>query len=179
MNLEFADEILTPYLFFNMLILFNLIIIYGWKMTQNCKHIAKTAQANEQSNTLSKNLQSQFKRRIKTRQHTGNPDRKNEVVIWQVKYESAIRLKLMCRQELPVHNRRFANIGGRRVAQLFVMQKGYPERFTICQKILKIFIFGYHRGLITTTLLYVSNIIITNPLCFSKLIPWFLIWHSR
>jgi len=29
MNLEFADEILTPYLFFNMLILFNLIIIYG------------------------------------------------------------------------------------------------------------------------------------------------------
>jgi len=50
-------------------------------MTQNCKHIAKTAQANEQSNTLSKNLQSQFKRRIKTRQHTGNPDRKNEVVI--------------------------------------------------------------------------------------------------
>jgi len=32
MNLEFADEILTPYLFFNMLILFNLIIIYGWNL---------------------------------------------------------------------------------------------------------------------------------------------------
>jgi hypothetical protein len=29
MYLEYADEILTPYLFFNMLILFNLIIIYG------------------------------------------------------------------------------------------------------------------------------------------------------
>jgi hypothetical protein len=29
MYFEYADEILTPYLFFNMLILFNLIIIYG------------------------------------------------------------------------------------------------------------------------------------------------------
>jgi len=29
MYLKYADEILTPYLFFNMLELFNLIIIYG------------------------------------------------------------------------------------------------------------------------------------------------------
>ena len=31
MYLEYADEILTSYLFFNMLILFNLVVIYGWK----------------------------------------------------------------------------------------------------------------------------------------------------